>query len=343
MRCTTTIAILEPGVSPSPSPLRRYLKTLTALLLIIGVGYFFARELFRNWQVMSQFPVRWQPLYFGIAVAAIALYYLINTWCWRFVLSSLSGRAPLPFLDCIAVVNTSGLTKYLPGRLWSFALQMVWLERHGYSKAMVLYVNSLILLILLCMSSISGLLLLLGAGTMPLAVILLAIGGVLVIDGVLIFGGPAVLNAIVPAINRAFHGEVEKLRVSAATMIIVHVAFVLGTVAYGLTGYLVTRGLGFELAFTDSWAVMASMLLADVIGFVTLVSPGGLGVREGVMYYLLRAATNPALTLLLPIATRLVCMLVEVVLGALGMYMLRFVAPHDQRGTPTIEPIERPR
>ena len=68
---------------------------------------------------------------------------------------------------------------------------------------------------------------------------------------------------------------------------------------------------------------MSSMMLSDVIGFLTVIVPGGLGVREGVMYFILKGDTPKTLSLILPIASRIISMLVDVTLGTIGIVLLK--------------------
>jgi uncharacterized membrane protein YbhN (UPF0104 family) len=69
--------------------------------------------------------------------------------------------------------------------------------------------------------------------------------------------------------------------------------------------------------------VGASSLIADVIGFVAFIVPGGLGVRESAMFLVLDGVSLSTLPLVLPIATRSVNMLSDVVLGGLALKLLR--------------------
>ena len=48
-------------------------------------------------------------------------------------------------------------------------------------------------------------------------------------------------------------------------------------------------------AAATCFLVMSSMMLADVIGFLAVIVPGGLGVREGVMYLMLAGISIPAI------------------------------------------------
>jgi uncharacterized membrane protein YbhN (UPF0104 family) len=82
-------------------------------------------------------------------------------------------------------------------------------------------------------------------------------------------------------------------------------------------------GIGLEVADKKIFSVMSAMIISDVVGFVAVIVPGGLGVREGVMYFLLKGDTSGALFLILPIATRIVGMLVDILLGTMSFVLLK--------------------
>ena len=89
----------------------------------------------------------------------------------------------------------------------------------------------------------------------------------------------------------------------------------------GLGGYFLAQGIGLEVSFTNFYAILASMSISWVIGYVSVITPGGLGIREGVMYLMLNNITDIQISFFIPIATRLLHFLVELLLGFVGMLL----------------------
>jgi uncharacterized membrane protein YbhN (UPF0104 family) len=102
-----------------------------------------------------------------------------------------------------------------------------------------------------------------------------------------------------------------------------HLINLLAAFCFGIGAYFLCFGIGFDVAGRDIFPVMSSMMLSDVIGFLAVIVPGGLGVREGVMYLILKEDASKALSLILPIASRIVSMLVDVTLGTIGIVLLK--------------------
>jgi uncharacterized membrane protein YbhN (UPF0104 family) len=79
----------------------------------------------------------------------------------------------------------------------------------------------------------------------------------------------------------------------------------------------------------EACLVISASMISDVIGFLAFIVPGGLGVREGIMYLLLEGISLKPLQLVLPVASRVVTMLVDILLGLVALRLLR---THAARG-----------
>jgi uncharacterized membrane protein YbhN (UPF0104 family) len=77
------------------------------------------------------------------------------------------------------------------------------------------------------------------------------------------------------------------------------------------------------LTFHDALSIIVAGLLSSVIGYIVFIAPGGLGVREFVMYWILNGVSNKSMALVLPIATRLLLMLVDLIYGILGLAIFK--------------------
>jgi uncharacterized membrane protein YbhN (UPF0104 family) len=64
-----------------------------------------------------------------------------------------------------------------------------------------------------------------------------------------------------------------------------------------------------------------------VAGFLAIVVPGGIGVREGLMYAILGGELSGSLAIVMPVASRLLNMGVDIVLGAVAFKLLRTLMP----------------
>ncbi len=258
----------------------------------------------------------------GSALATLAAM-LLATYAWYTSINTLSA-SKVDFRQSVAAANVSGLTKYIPGKVWSYALQMYWLDGLGISKALVVYVGVLNLAISMGVSVIFALLCLLFSSVrFPASVLLGSLLGLLAFDALSIWFNRALLNALVALVNRVFKRNLSAFDVTKSLLLELHSIHAAAAVLSGLAVYLFCFAIGYRIDFDRSLIVIGSSTLGDVVGFLAIIVPGGLGVREGLMNKILEGQATGSLALVLPVASRLLNMFVEIALGLVALRLLR--------------------
>jgi glycosyltransferase 2 family protein len=300
---------------------RSLLKPLFSALIVLCTGFFFYRAFRRNWAEVKAHDFRIAPGFLlGALVAALATC-LLATFAWYTAMNTLS-RSKIGFRQSVAAVNASGLTKYIPGKIWSYALQMYWLDGLGFSKGLIVYVNLINLLISLGTSLILGLFcLLLSHGTFPLHVVLGSLIGLLVLDACSVLFNHALLNGLIGLINRVLKRNFAYFEVGKSLLVKLHLIHLCAGISSGLGAYLFCYAIGCPIGFDRALVVIGSSLVAEVAGFLAIVVPGGLGVREALMFAMIGGAGSMALVL--PVASRMLNMFVDIALGAVALRLLQ--------------------
>jgi len=127
-------------------------------------------------------------------------------------------------------------------------------------------------------------------------------------------------NAIV---LKLFKRRLEEFAFSPKLLLQLHLVHFAATILGALCTYWTCVGIGYPLPASLIPRVMASSLLGDGAGFVALLVPAGLGVREGVMYFVLGGAASGPVSLILPVVSRTVGMVSDVIIGAIALVLLR--------------------
>jgi glycosyltransferase 2 family protein len=290
-----------------------------SLLIILAVSVFFTRELHKSWTNILSYELKLDPYYLLLSFFAIIASYLLTTYAWHVTLNALSQGNKINFAKSVATVNMSNLTKYVPGKIWSYALQMYWLVKVGFSKSLILYVNLINLIIALITATILGVAYLLISPTgFPRSVVLAFFIALMILDILFIWFNSTLFKGFVFTINRLFKRNIQYFDVSKKLLLIIHVVHLLSAFCFGIGAYLICLGMGFSVEKSEIWLVMSSLMISDVVGFLAIIVPGGLGVREWLMYAILSRLPSSAIPLILPLAARIVTMLADILLGAVG-------------------------
>jgi len=303
--------------------LRSLIKPLLSALIVLCAGFFLFRAFQRNWAVIQAHEFRIAPAYLVGSALSLLAACLLATYAWYTAINSIADRE-IGFRQSVAAVNASSLTKYIPGKVWSYALQLYWLDGLGFSKALIVYVNLVNLLLSLGMSLLLGLACLLFThGEIPLRPVAFALVGLSLADVACVLFNRPILKGLFALTNRLFKRNFAYFEVTKGLLLRLHLIQLVAAVASGLGAYLFCFAIGYDVELERALLVVGSSLVADVVGFLAIIVPGGLGVRETLMYAMLGGKATGSLAIVMPVASRMLNMLVDVLLGAVALKLLR--------------------
>jgi len=315
-------------------------RFFVVVLVIVGaIGFFFYRAFRQNWQSVKSY--HFEPEYPPLlgAIAAIVGSALLGTLAWQVSINTLSGRRPFTFVESFATVNSSSLTKYVPGKIWSYALQMYWLTNAGLQKSLVVYVNLLNIAMAVINSTLAALVLLaLASGRERVALLLTIAVAMLACEVVGLLFHARVFKLAAALVARFFKRELVYYEFSVKLLVELHLLHFGAALLCGVSTYLTCLGIHGTIGPQGVPVMMAAFLFGDVAGFLALVVPGGIGVREAVMYWVMGAASGGTLALVLPLVLRLLGMLTDIALGTLAILLLRKLTRIDAESS---KPVER--
>jgi uncharacterized membrane protein YbhN (UPF0104 family) len=293
-------------------------KHVAYLVALAAVAWLLWAQARRHWDSISHFHIVFSANELWAAFGLCLASYLLETLAWQLALNSAMGRREMNFAESIATNNTSGLLKYLPGRVWTYGAQMMWLGSRGVSKGRVLYVNLVVLMVSMLVSSVLGGAYLVvylappGWGWLAWPLLLVAL-----VVGLLV--GPRLLVASLGILQRITKREIEVTATPASEMFELGGIYVVSWLLIGVAAYYAALGVGLAVTPHDVTGITASMSVAWVVGFLSALTPGGLGVREGLMSLMLERVSSPEAALVLPIVSRLLYLVIDVLLGVVGI------------------------
>jgi len=310
---------------------KNLIKYIIGFLIVAGASYFFIREFYANYDSISKFNFKINWFYLLASQLLLILVSIAGTYFWQLLFKIITSQQ-INFRESLAIVNTSLLAKYLPGKVWSYALQMLLLSKKGISKTVVLYINLFLMVTSLFTSVFLGLLYFACFSPDQKKFWLLLLFVFLIIYIGFIFLNKPCLKLLIKIVQKLLKKTINYTHIGVGWIIIFQMVYLLANAIFGITGYLLALGLGFSVSIQDIFAVAASLIIADMIGFIVLVAPGGLGVREGIMLALLGVLGDKSIALILPIGTRIEGMISDLLVGGIGfIYLKKFYSGKDNK------------
>ena len=300
---------------------RKRVGTVLAALILFAVGSFYLSEWFDSRLAVEDFSVSLNPVLLLLALALCLLSQLADALIWRMVLNRQLIRRPVGFLEIVSILYTSGMLRYLPGRLWNVITQALWLGKYGVGKAVTLYVNLLCMTGLLFFSLYTGLLYLAVHGEgWPKGTLFASFVLVLTVNTLFNLYGELLVNVLLRIFSVRLRLEIAPIQFSAGGTTAVQLVYFASWLLLGAAVYSLAQGLGLPVVAADLLPLLAAMSLSWLAGLLALVVPAGMGVREGVMLWLLKPLVAVQTALLLPIVARVLLLVVDLLLAVVALF-----------------------
>ena len=298
---------------------RRFIGFLIAGILL----FFLIKPFVQTHTDLKKVAFQWQWL--ALSFGVLLFYRSVYTYPFAALLSGITGKQS-SFRNTFTLFHLSNITRYLPGRIWGVVRLLTLSPRFGLSKTAVgssltLHVGvETVLGGLIAMSLLfsdrmrqtaTGVLETFSGHTLLLTLaVMVCLAGFVFLIPKIAHHAKAFLNTLLPLL------KTSRLW---GTVLASHSLLWL---CQGLAFFLFLRSLA-PVRWADAGFLTASYAFAWIVGFLSFLTPGGLGIREGLLGVLLahympaKEATRVALL------CRLWMLSAEMVLAAIAFLINR--------------------
>ncbi|MDI6737880.1 MAG: lysylphosphatidylglycerol synthase domain-containing protein [Nanoarchaeota archaeon] len=279
------------------------LKTALKILVLGAIIFFLAQRLIKSYAQISEygFSIRYSMLSIAIILGFAGM--LVLALSWRLCLKASGGNIGLS--KTISIWFKSQMPKYIPGTVWYMLCRVYDCGKLGIPKKSAVISLFLEAILMGASSLILAFAFLAGKAReyIPLPVFLFCIlAGFIALH-------PKIINKIASLLKKDFR--------------VIHVAY--GQILFILLSYMaawILVGAGFfflavsifPVSISSMVYLAGSFLLAWTAGFVSIFSPGGIGVREGIITLLLSAIMPSYVAIIIAFASRIWWTLIEVLI-----------------------------
>lgn len=269
------------------------IKRTVGVILALAVIVFLVRLLLQTWNDLAatgfQFQFDLPRLIVSLMLLVVARGFAVEAW--RRILISLGEYFPFGF--GARVWFLSNLTRYVPGNIWQVATMMVMVEQRGVSKTNALLSQVSYTALALAIAGLLGLLFivirpdalagLLDPSIAGFAPFIAGVGFALLI---IIFALPITHRLIVAITARIMRHEINVPTPTFARGLVPPIFSLLMWLTNGIAFYLFTSSIT-PTPVEQLPAFIAMNAGAYWIGYVSFITPSGLGFREGALAWML--------------------------------------------------------
>jgi len=278
----------------------KILKTNIKVFMILAIFYFLGKTLCQNWRQIDFRQLHLNIVLLITSIFFLWVHFLSSVLGWKLILDKLD--VSLPFLKGIKIMFYSQLGKYLPGKIWTFAGRMYFCQKINIpnSKTFVSMVLELALTI------ISGILIFLisflfsSRFKMDINPFLLVAVAVLI----LMMIHPKILVRIINFFLRWLKEKPIKIDLNFSQIFVLTAYYCIIWFCFGIAFYFLINSVTFIIP-SKIPILTGSFAISSTIGIMALFAPAGLGVREGILAFLLNNFFPISLAILLSLLSRL--------------------------------------
>lgn len=274
-----------------------------AVVLVVILGFFACRA----GQTLDMVRQAWQPvswLYLALSFALLIIGLFVMALMWYGLLRTMGGR--LPLLMALRFYGLTLLPRYVPGMVWGYAGRTLLCEQEGVPRKVA------------AGSAVVEVGLITGSGVIVAAAKYLAFGWIVLL------GLPGVILLLGLLLAWSMHRRQWIARLTrVATWYGWALAYVGFWLLYGASSWFVVLSVVPGIGLSCAPDVIVSATMAWLAGFLVILVPSGLGVREGVFALTLTPIVGPAAGVFVPLIARLIGMSAEAAFFFLCVLLLR--------------------
>lgn len=283
--------------------------------IVVIIFVFLGKMVWENWAQVKEAPLTLQPLPLTLSTLVYASAYLIQMLAWYLI--TLRLGIALALAETLESWLYSQLGKYLPGKVWLLFGRFYFYESKGKSKkaiSLALYLETTTMVIAAGLLSLTGLLLFkemrqFYADKQFVWLILPFLLACLSLH-------PLFLQKGINWILTLFRKEPLSLSVAYTDILLILLISILSWAVGGVGFYFFIASF-FSASPAHLPFLTGALAFASILGLIALFAPGGLGVREGVLVYLLSHMMPVSVAVILSVLTRLWMTFIEI--GLIGV------------------------
>jgi uncharacterized membrane protein YbhN (UPF0104 family) len=298
--------------------LKKIGKPLLQIGLPVAIAAFFLYKVKDyNWQILTADAARWNYWLLAVAFLGFMLQELSFGLIWQSVLKRLGYR--LDLRACLRIYLASEFVRYIPGNVWHVLTRVLWTGKYGVPRPIAFASMTVELITKLAAGAIVFALSLLfwgsanALGSLFQSSLILVLGGVSFIV-LLIVLHPRILNGLLNLALRVLKRDPIVLSLRYSDILLVTLMWCASWFVAGCAFYVMLLALWPATPLAALPVCIGIYAIAWDFGFVTFITPSGLGFRElaiGVLFALALPFVPGALVAVIALLSRVVSTFAE--------------------------------
>jgi len=301
------------------------IKPILAVVAIVCIVYFAHAELKKSSIQFMEIFSNLDWFFLLLAFLMLCLFYFLSALTFRFLLNR-DAQEKISVTKAFGASGISGLTKYIPGRVWSYAILFSILKKNGITLKKAIF-DSYINMVLTITTPILMML--------PIAIffylpevelwarILLMIA-TLGLYGLCLVLSPLIIRFTIHVVNRFKKEPIEYTPITKTDIFKAQAIKLIAYLFYSLCVAAIIFSIDSSLDISSVLVLSIACVFSMAVGLLVFIVPAGLGVQEYLVFvFASLTLTDIGFLIALPIVFRIVSLATDVVMGLISLWIVR--------------------
>jgi len=299
------------------SNIKKIIKSILGIAIILGIAYFLTKVIVVNWSSLKQSHLELNYWLLLLSLLPLALSFYLGISAWRYILKCLGYE--IKWTKAFWTVSGSHLAKFIPGHVLALGGR-IWLCSREKIPESVSAAGIIIEMIVQLAASIFVFSLSLSYYNTHLSPTIFLASGLLFISLMGIVH-PKILPRVwkyVPKMGKVVKTDISYRYQSIISLLVI---YIIAWILQGLSVFILIKSLYPGIGTSGLMPAIGAYGGAYALGFVSIVTPGGLGVREGILSFLLKFYIPAPVAVIVAVLSRLCFTLFDVLMT---LFSLKF-------------------
>ena len=262
--------------------LKHTFKHLISYSIPVVIFYFLAMVIVRQWDMVKEYSWDFNLPFLIVSFLFLFITLLLVIILWRRVLIQLGSELSLP--KAFKIFHLSNLGRYVPGKIWQFVGMYYMLEKENIGVVKAVSGTLWASLFFNLSGIIIGVLTIYFSGfelfQMSLPVLILFLVAVFSLIQ------PRVIDSVMNYLMKRLNQKKVVFSLPLRQVLINLLGYATLWFCYGVGFFLLTKSVT-DVSLDRIFIFVGLFSIAHVVGYLSFLTPGGIGVREGVLTYML--------------------------------------------------------
>jgi uncharacterized membrane protein YbhN (UPF0104 family) len=294
---------------------KKLIKNLIGTTVILGIAYFLGKVIYSNWSFLKDSNLRIDYWFLLLSLLPLALSFYLGISAWKYILGFLGFK--IKWKKAFWTVSGSHLAKFIPGHVLALGGR-IWLCSREKIPEQISAAGIIIEMLIQLAASIFVFSLSLPYYKGHLTGAFFLISGVLFII-IIIVAHPKILPQVWKYIPKM--GKIAKIGKSYEykNIAVLLAFYIIAWCFQGLAVFILIKSLYPATGARGIIPAIGAYGGAYALGFVSIITPGGLGVREGILTFLLKFYTPAPIAVFVAVLSRLSFTLFDIVMTIISI------------------------